>query len=292
VTVAATAQHAADRAPTFAFQDPLTTVKTFARDNPYLAAGGTAVVAAVLLLIGGLAFLAFGNRTPATTEGGSQSTIGTASGRQYATRLTHIRNGPTSIGTTIVSDVQAGESVSGTWVLGRDGATKWLRFVRPDGSIGFLWGNNLSPAPPSRAVSSRIGDFSAYPAPLYTGGLASPDFRNSPASFRRFRTVIREGVARGINFGGHYSIITIGCGTDCSSTIVVDDQSGAIFDFPLGGEVYYALNLAYRPDSLLIVAQWQDNLTSSPACVREDLLLVGTSFNVLHQQRLSGSCPP
>jgi hypothetical protein len=217
--------------------------------------------------------------------------VGAASGTRYAIRLTHVRNGPTSIGTTVLGDVQAGEAVSGIWVLGHDGVTKWLRITRSDGSAGFLWGSNLAPVPPSRAASNVLGDFAAYPAPLYSGPLAGPNFRISPASFWRFRTVIREGARRGVNFAGHYSIITIGCGTDCNTTTLVDDQSGAISSFPLGGEDYYDLTLTYRADSLLVLAHWQENQQTSPSCVREDFLLVGTAFNALHQQRQPGACP-
>lgn len=273
--------------PQAAVQDAVAAARRLVQENPYLAIGGVAAV--VVILIAAIAAIYFFRAGSGASL--NQAATDEPSGTQYATRLTHIRNGPTSLGTVVVGDVQAGESFSGVWVLGRDGATKWLRFKRPDGSIGFLWGNNLSPTPPSRAVSNALGDFAAYPATVYTGGLVSPDFRNSPATYRRFRTVIREGAARGINFGGHYSLITIGCGTDCSSTTMVDDQSGAIFDFPLGGESYYALKLTYRPDSLLVLAQWQDNQTSSPACVQEDFLLVGTSFNALHQRRQQGACP-
>jgi len=250
-----------------------------------------AVCVILLLAIGAVFFFRSGNGVSLGTTAPGQSVIGATSGTQYATRLTHIRNGPTSLGTVVLGDIQAGEAVSGIWVMGHDGVTKWLRITRPDGSAGFLWGSNLSPAAPSRALSNIIGDFAAYPVPVYSGALASPDFESSSASFRRFRTVIREGASRGVNFAGHYSVITIGCGTDCSSTLVVDDQSGAIFGFPLGGEDYYGLNLTYRADSLLIVAQWQDNQTSSPSCVQEDFLLAGTTFNVLHQRRSPGACP-
>jgi hypothetical protein len=250
-----------------------------------------AVCVILLLAVGAVFFFRAGNSVSPDTTRPGPSVIGAASGTQYANRLTHIRNGPTSIGTVVLSDVQAGEAVSGVWVMGHDGVTKWLRITRRDGSAGFLCSSNLSPVAPSRPLSSTIGDFAAYPVPVYSGAPASPDFVNSSASFRRFRTVIREGASRGVNFAGHYSVITIGCGTDCSSTLVVDDRSGAIFGFPLGGEDYYGLNLTYRADSLLIVAQWQDNQISPPDCVQEDFLLAGTTFNVLHQRRSPGACP-
>lgn len=71
----------------------------------------------------------------------------TFSGVLYAVRLTHIRNAPTSIGTVVVGEIEAGRAISGTWVLGRDGLTRWLRIQLQNGNYGFVWGKNLSSAP-------------------------------------------------------------------------------------------------------------------------------------------------
>jgi hypothetical protein len=262
-----------------------------AKEKPYVVFGAAA--AAGVVLIAGIVLLFWhGKGTPATQAAQEHGIAGSPSGTQYAIRLTHVRNGPTSIGTNVLEDVQAGEAVSGIWVIGHDGVTNWLRITRPDGSAGFLWGSNLSPVPPSRpAPGASFGEFAAYPVSIYSGAAASPDFRNAPASFRRFRTVIRQGAAAGVNFAGHYAIITFGCGTDCSNSVVVDEQSGSIFDFPLGGEAYYNLALQYRLDSQLLVAQWQVDPMTAPICVREEFLLVGTAFNALRKMQQPGTCP-
>ena len=49
---------------------------------------------------------------------------------------------------------------------------------------------------------------------------------------RRFRTMIREGAAKGPNFAGHYTIADWGCGAGCVSIAVVDAKDGTVCDGP------------------------------------------------------------
>jgi hypothetical protein len=292
------------------------TAKQFGKKNPYIAIGGAVAASTVLIAAVVLTIRNADMATSGTTNIQDQNKIEVPSGTQYATRLAHIRNAPTSIGTIIVGDVLGGQAVSGAWVLGRDGVTRWLRIKRDDGTYGFIWGNNLSPIPPAQSgtispdqpssqaastfssnatpeqsTSPRFSEFESYPAPPYGGILTRPDFRNAPKSYSRFRTVISQGASQGANFAGHYAVITIGCGTDCSSTTVVDVQSGKIFDFPLGGEEYYNLALSYRPDSRLMIAHWQENEATNPTCIEGEFVLVRTSFRPTHRQQQPGPCP-
>jgi Double zinc ribbon len=126
--------------------------ENLAKERPYVAIGG-AVAAVVLLssLVVGLFWIHHSQASNITGSGATQAN-GESSGTLYATRFTHIRNAPTSIGTIVIGDVRGGEAVSGTWVLGRDGATRWLRIQRPDGSYGFIWGENLSPSVASAGI--------------------------------------------------------------------------------------------------------------------------------------------
>jgi len=49
---------------------------------------------------------------------------------------------------------------------------------------------------------------------------------------RMYRTSIREQLHEaGINFGGHYTIAVMGCGTGCSITAIVDARNGVAY-FP------------------------------------------------------------
>ena len=70
--------------------------------------------------------------------------------------------------------------------------------------------------------------FEQYPVRgIYAGPLARPDVRSSTRS-RIFRTMIREGAKSGINFAGHYTIVSWGCGSGCQGLAVVDAVSGKV----------------------------------------------------------------
>ena len=69
----------------------------------------------------------------------------------------------------------------------------------------------------------RVTDtFKGRPAPPV---LSSPDARE-------FRTKIREGVAKGVVFAGHYEVAVWGCGSGCLSFAVVDAFTGKVTFFP------------------------------------------------------------
>jgi hypothetical protein len=133
--------------------------------------------------------------------------------------------------------------------------------------------------------------FGRYAVSVYRGPSATPDFYSLPGS-RRFRTRIRDGIRQGVNFAGHYAIVTFGCGTDCSSSFLVDVKSGQIFTFPLGGEGNYNLSLDYHADSALIKASWiaGNDPLDNPICVHQELVLRGTAFTSLRQTETKGKC--
>ena len=89
--------------------------------------------------------------------------------------------------------------------------------------------------------------FKDYPAVIYEGKLADPDFSTNPDA-KRFITRIKTECANGINFAGHYTLVTWGCGSPCQSGVVVDRKTGKIFDgygTSLGSE--------FRKDSKMII---------------------------------------
>jgi hypothetical protein len=78
--------------------------------------------------------------------------------------------------------------------------------------------------------SDGIPRFEDYPVTaIFKGVPAPPKLR--PVD-RLFRTRIREGVAKGPNFAGHYTIADWGCGTGCVSIAIVDASDGRIYDAP------------------------------------------------------------
>lgn len=45
---------------------------------------------------------------------------------------------------------------------------------------------------------------------------------------RTYRTVLKNGIAAGANFAGHYTVVVWGCGSSCSSFAVVDLKTGQV----------------------------------------------------------------
>lgn len=71
--------------------------------------------------------------------------------------------------------------------------------------------------------------FSQFPAFIYKGKPASPDFKTDPKA-RPFRTQNRGRCReKGINFAGHNTIVIWGCGSPCQSIAVMDRIDGKIY---------------------------------------------------------------
>ncbi|MEC8831127.1 MAG: hypothetical protein VX772_02115 [Bacteroidota bacterium] len=89
--------------------------------------------------------------------------------------------------------------------------------------------------------------FEDYPVDVYQGELAEPDFSTNPAA-KQFITRITEGCANGVNFSGHYTFVSWGCGSPCQTGVVVDRITGKIFDGPVT-----SLGSEFREDSKLLI---------------------------------------
>jgi hypothetical protein len=114
-------------------------------------------------------------------------------------------------------------------------------------------------APPTVPPSPKVRPYSFEDfrvQGVYRGPPTMPDFRGRDRAHAMFRTRIRNGIKAGANFAGHYAVIPIGCGTDCVFYPVADVTTGQVYDFPYGGEEYYALDLKFETHSTLIIARW------------------------------------
>jgi hypothetical protein len=108
-------------------------------------------------------------------------------------------------------------------------------------------------------VASRFGD---YKEPVFKGRAAALKLTTPEA--RAYRTRLREGARRAVNFAGHYKLHTWSCGTSCLQTAFIDAKTGKVF-FPaeLNGFIacYYGTEpvesleeaLQFRKGSRLIV---------------------------------------
>lgn len=143
----------------------------------------------------------------------------------------------------------------------------------------------LGAAATARPSDRDDGLFKRYTvAEVYRGPVHFPDFRKQDHAFSLFRTRIREGMAHGANFAGHYALVGWGCGAECVSYVVGDVASGRVFKFPLGGEETLELRLETRPASRAIIARWvaytdkqsRDDLPIMH-CLRQDFVWNGAS---------------
>lgn len=132
------------------------------------------------------------------------------------------------------------------------------RFV--SGRVRITWG-------PKRGDTAAARDeeeprFEQYRADVWAGRPAPLDLRSHPLA-RRYRTLVRQQQSEeGINFAGRYTLASVGCGTGCSVTAIVDARDGRAYfpraldgwtnivgdyDPPEGEEMR-----AYRADSRLL----------------------------------------
>jgi len=112
--------------------------------------------------------------------------------------------------------------------------------------------------------------FKQYGVPVWRGKQAPLNLRSHPLA-RKFRTLIREQMrdAR-INFAGHYTVASMGCGTGCSVTAIVDNRNGRAY-FPdqlngwtgIVGDYEYAENeepWTYHANSRLLRAIGREHI--------------------------------
>jgi hypothetical protein len=150
----------------------------------------------------------------------------------------------------------------------------------------------LSGALAGRVAAANSNDFAAYPTPIFKGKATLPGFRGSQATYRFYRTRIRESVRAGPGFAGHYAVAIIGCGTSCRSGYITDLKTGLVYEMPYGGEEYYQILYRVRPDSRLLQIQWQpyEEEGKATACHLENFVWTGRSFKSLGQ-RTQPACP-
>jgi hypothetical protein len=95
------------------------------------------------------------------------------------------------------------------------------------------------------AQDGATPDFKDYAAPVYKGRAAALKLTTPQA--RGYRTRLREGAQRGVNFAGHYKLHTWGCGTGCLQTAFIDAKTGEVF-FP--AELNGFIVCFYQPEAV------------------------------------------
>ena len=120
---------------------------------------------------------------------------------------------------------------------------------------------------------------------IYNGRPAKPVL-GTPDE-RQYRTRIRQGAAAGANFAGHYAVVILGCGTQCSSFLIVDVQSGRVF---ARAQKEYTCQPYYNLDSRLLVTDVCTGATTGTGCTRAFWEWSGTELRFLTRTPIS--CDP
>ncbi|HEY6307753.1 MAG TPA: hypothetical protein VI488_14980 [Candidatus Angelobacter sp.] len=93
---------------------------------------------------------------------------------------------------------------------------------------------------------------------------------------RLFRTMIRQGAAKGPNFAGQYAIAEWGCGSSCMSMAVVDAAAGHVYDPPFHSLVMFST--AHPRDYQGPVYRLKSRLLIADGCPDEDETKCGTFY--------------
>jgi hypothetical protein len=142
----------------------------------------------------------------------------------------------------------------------------------------------------AQPLQAQVVEFKTYPVPLYTGPRAAPDFSGSAARFKMFQTAIAEGFLANPIAAGHYTIITVGCGTGCTFNWLGDLRSGRIFEFPIGGEHYQGLRISTSTKDRQITASWSSDASWSD-CNTRTYIFDGARFRQIGADvKTSSSC--
>src|SRR4028119_1917909 len=75
--------------------------------------------------------------------------------------------------------------------------------------------------------------FENYAVTVWRGKVAPLSLGSHPWT-RKYRTLLRQQIKEaGVNFAGRYTLASVGCGTGCSITAIIDARPGRGF-FPQG----------------------------------------------------------
>jgi hypothetical protein len=101
-------------------------------------------------------------------------------------------------------------------------------------------------------------DFKAFAVEnVFTGAPAVPKLSRSQQTFR---TMIRQGAKSKVEFAGHYTVPRWGCGSGCSTFVIVDSITGAMYngfnlaDLPVAWIEKHGEQeqMGFRPESRLL----------------------------------------
>ena len=112
---------------------------------------------------------------------------------------------------------------------------------------------------------------------------ASVNFESYPDS-KKFKTVIERAVSEGVNFSGHYTVASWGCGTSCQESAIIDMETGDVLIFGITSQY----GIKTRKDSRLLVVNPKENIPDGMGDVGGDAII--TSYYTLENNALVLLC--
>lgn len=104
-------------------------------------------------------------------------------------------------------------------------------------------------------VFTNIPTFEEFPAEkTLSSNIATEIDWSSHRDAWHYRTKLRNGLKKGANYNGHYSIVTHGCGSNCQANWIIDVTNGKVI-----GNFGTTAGAKYRLDSRLIIAEAVEN---------------------------------
>lgn len=110
---------------------------------------------------------------------------------------------------------------------------------------------------PAKTIAQVRVQFEKYPVTQIYKGKPAPLNLNSNPNAAKFRDRLQDGVQKGANFAGHYTIVTWGCGTSCQTSAIVDTKTGAVYTPGIVSEV----GIKYKLNSRLLIINPSENIT-------------------------------
>lgn len=110
---------------------------------------------------------------------------------------------------------------------------------------------NVSPS----FAQNSVPDFGQFPiadSDQFSGTPAPVDIFSCPGA-NNFRTQLQNGAAKGPNYAGRYTIVTLSCGPMCQNNWLIDAPTGKIV-----GQFQSKIYARYQPDSTLLVVNPPD----------------------------------
>jgi len=97
--------------------------------------------------------------------------------------------------------------------------------------------------------------FEDYKSNILYKGAKAPINYSSNVTARQFKTRIKETYKEeGLNFAGHYSFVSWGCGSPCKSSAIVDLITGKVYDGPSA-----TLGYKFRKNSNMLIVNPPDS---------------------------------